>query len=413
MSEMIILDKNGRNNCLYTSWTSKLSCGWEIAETYDLEWRPPCECRLVVTAQHYQAPEVPLLIRCMAEGIPVLVIADGILEYRNTWLRPDTPNGCIFQPVVGHKIAVIGRSQARILESWGNAGRCEVVGVPRFDGLLNRKARTRSSSTSFRILVMTAKTPGFTKDQLGEVVAGLGSLKRWFALNPLLDGVKVEPVWRVAVTMAEQLGICTDTTTELAELLSDVDAVISTPSTAMLEAMLLGLPVAKLDFGNYPQYLTNAWNITHADHLTTTIREFLHPPEAKMLFQDTMLHDALECRSPAASRMVYLVEEMVRRGRERVGSLLNQILPFTGVANEVEERFDRAALYPADPVFVTSSTVLLQTEVNSLKSKLLSLEEEYASCKRLIESNSLFGRIMANLCWTGIDKHSFFFRSKS
>lgn len=413
MSEVIILDKNGRNNHLYAPWTGKLSCGWEIAETYDLEWRPPCECRLVVTAQHYQAPEVPLLIRCMAEGIPVLVIADGILEYRNTWLRPDTPNGCIFQPVVGHKIAVIGRSQARILESWGNAGRCEVVGAPRFDELLHRKARTRLSSAPFRILVMTAKTPAFTEDQLGEVVAGLDCLKRWFDLNPLLGGVTVEPVWRVAEAVAERLGIRTDTATELAELLTDVDAVISTPSTAMLEAMLLGLPVARLDFGNYPQYLTSAWNITHADHLTTTIGEFLHPPEAKMLFQDTILHDALECRSPATPRMVHLVEEMVRLGKANVDSLPHQILPFSGVAHEAEGRFDRAALYPANPVFATSNTLLLQTEVNSLKSKLSSLEAEFSAYKRLIESGSLLGRIMANLGRAGIDKRSSFFRSKS
>ncbi len=74
-----------------------------------------------------------LLRRAVERGIPTLILADGILEYRNTWEHPQLPAGSLFQPVLGHKIACLGRSQARILESWHNGNRCEVTGSPRFD----------------------------------------------------------------------------------------------------------------------------------------------------------------------------------------------------------------------------------------------------------------------------------------
>ena len=53
-------------------------------------------------------------------------------------MHPDIVPGSIFQPVVGHKIACLGRSQARILESWGNVGKCEIVGAPRLDRLIGK-----------------------------------------------------------------------------------------------------------------------------------------------------------------------------------------------------------------------------------------------------------------------------------
>jgi hypothetical protein len=50
-------------------------------------------------------------------------------------------------------------------------------------------------------------------------------------------------------------------------VLASVDAVISTPSTAMLEGMLQGLPVAVLDFHNRPHYVpaANSVGVPHKE----------------------------------------------------------------------------------------------------------------------------------------------------
>ena len=137
----IVLPASGKcfDMPLYRAWTDKLSLPCTYIREYDISWQPPADTGLIVTAQHYMEPDVSIIRHAVKNNIPVLIIADGILEYKNTWERPDTTPGSIFQPVLGHKIACIGRAQARVLESWGNLGKCEVVGLPRLDQLVQKK----------------------------------------------------------------------------------------------------------------------------------------------------------------------------------------------------------------------------------------------------------------------------------
>ena len=46
--------------------------------------------------------------------------------------------GCV-KPLMGHKLACLGRAQARTVESWGGLGKCEIVGQPRFDEMMARE----------------------------------------------------------------------------------------------------------------------------------------------------------------------------------------------------------------------------------------------------------------------------------
>jgi len=118
--------------------------------------------------------------------------------------------------------------------------------------------------------------------------------------------------------MAEALGVESEIRETLGmefhEMLHQADALITTPSTTLLEGMLCGIPVAMLDYTNSPPYVPAAWTITARDHRDLVLPELLTPPEPRMQFQDMVLHDALECDSPASPRMVKLVERMVEIG---------------------------------------------------------------------------------------------------
>ncbi len=315
-TQVTILDQKGTKDPLYSSWSSLLTSPLVFIEDYGPGWMPTETCGLLVTAQHYKEPEVSILRRAFESGIPTLILADGILEYRNTWMHPDAVPGSIFQPVVGHKIACIGRSQARILESWGNVEKCEIVGVPRFDRLIGNRPRQRRQDEPFRLLVTTARMPGFTTQQLDLVKRSLQDLKFWASQHRHLNGIRLELVWRLTQELDTEISVPNHLTelsgNELAETLNNVDAVITTPSTTMLEAMLKNLPVALLDYNNCPHYVPAAWTISAPRHSDQILPELVHPASAKMLYQDTALHDALECCTPAALRMVRLVEEMVR-----------------------------------------------------------------------------------------------------
>jgi len=296
-------------------------------------------------------------------NIPTIYAIDGILEWRHSWdFPPSDACGQTFRPVLADKIACIGRNQARILESWGNVGKCEVVGVPRFDRLARvcQSERNRSSETA-RILVMTAKNPGFDQAQLDRTEKSLTQLHEWFQTNPVLNGKSIKPVWRLTVGMDEKIGVqgsASDTTgKQLADVLNAVDAVITTPSTAMLEAMRVGLPVALLDYHNCPHFVPAAWTISANSHFNQVIPELVNPPEPKMLWQDSILHDSLEHRGLASTRYVRLVETMAQIGRQcrAEGKPLEypaRILtdPDSGF-HPVEERFNLSQLFPTKQSF--------------------------------------------------------------
>src|SRR6516225_4858273 len=78
----------------------------------------------------------------IARQCPTLYALDGISEWRNLWDFP--PELCcqwVGRPVLSHKLACIGRSQARLFESWGMAELTEIVGIPRLDPLAGRLPR--------------------------------------------------------------------------------------------------------------------------------------------------------------------------------------------------------------------------------------------------------------------------------
>jgi hypothetical protein len=373
------LDQKGKNDPLYSSWASLLRLPLVFIEDYDPNWTPTTASGLLVTAQHYKEPEVSILRRAYENGVPTLILADGILEYRNTWMHPDVVPGSIFQPVVGHKIACLGRSQARVLESWGNIGKCEIVGAPRFDHLTGHRPRQRQADEVFRFLVTTARMPGFTPQQMNLVKRSLQDLKFWVSHHQHLNGIRIELVWRLTQELDRQIGVPNQLTQlsgpELAEILNSVDAVITTPSTTMLEAMLNGLPMALLDYNNCPHYVPAAWTISAPRHLDQVLPELVDPPPAKMLYQDTVLHDALECRNPAAPRMLRLIEEMIRiahdcRRRNEPVVFPPRILTDHQQGYHLpEERFDLRALYPEHPVFGEMDRATLQVQIEQLKNE--------------------------------------------
>lgn len=362
----------------FASWLPELGLPVVAAPQAGVDFDFPAATVLVVAADCYHEPNATLLRRAVERGIPTLILADGILEYRNTWAHPQLVPGAIFQPVLGHKIACLGRSQARVIESWDNAGRCEVVGAPRFDHYASLCRRVRQSGQPWRVLVMTALTPYFTPEQHALVRQSLLDLKAHLARALAADGAPVEVVWRITQGMEREIGLEAPPADlagrDLAGVLTQVDAVITTPSTAMLEAMLLGLPVAILDYCNAPPYVASAWRITAAAHIAPTVAALVAPEPARMLFQDTMLHDALECATPATARMVALARRMIEHGRAaraagRPLALPPQILP-AAPAVAAEARFDLASLFPDAAQFACSDPRALQVEVGHLRGQL-------------------------------------------
>lgn len=334
-----------------------------------------------------------------------LYLLDGILEWRNAWEnRVDEP-ACpwTMRPVLADVAACIGASQARVLAGWGNFGRLEIVGVPRFDQLraqhLSRELPRRAEDGRFRLLVMTAKCPGFTPEQVATTVQSLEDLRR-LCPRRLPDGRDVVLTWRLTAGLAETLGVESQlqdlTGKELARVLAEHDAVISTPSTAGLEAMLARRPLAWLDYHRVPQLVPAAWSIAAEADLAAVVRELASPPERRLLWQEQLLSDHLYLGEPAGERL----EQLVRRMLERLAAAVAAGVPadFSGPLLEpprpVQIAFDHAALYPGFAEFEQRDRVLLQAEWAQSRREVAHLQRELRQARsELSEAHAIFEEI--------------------
>lgn len=310
-------------------------------------------------------------------NIPSLYIMDGIIEWRLQWESPRFGAGggiAYNQPITTDKIACLGWQSARTLESWGNVGKCEIVGAARFDHYLSDPVARASHDGPKRLLVMTANTPGFTPEQVAVVERSLLDVQEALSRQ---EGW--EPIWRVRRGLDEKLGL-QDRFPELRgrplrQVLAQADAVLTTASTVILEAMLAGLPTAMLDYFNNPAYVPTAWTVSVKEHLEPLLDELSEPAARRLIFQDEILHNCLECRTPAAPRLFDLMSEMIAIGRKARAAQSPLVFPDRMIPVEFgghalpSEHFDLARLYPGHPLFSDA-------EIGSLQRKLIFAQQQ-------------------------------------
>lgn len=363
-------------------------------------WELPADAGIVVTHMHYRHEEIFKLREIYERGtVPVLVLADGILEYRNTWEHPELPDASIFQPLCGHKLACIGRGQVRVIESWGNVGKCEFVGLPRIDALANEDTTPINTDGPFRLLIATANTPSFNDQQRETVVQSLTHIRERLEKNPKVNGRDCEVTWRLTDGLEKAIGLPESefpaeewdapARKPLLDVIDEVDAVITTPSTLYLESVLKKRPTAILDFHNRPHYVPAAWTINAPIHFNWTLRELADPPGHKMLFQEATLLDQLECEGSATDRLMELMETMIEHGKVAREKNEPIKLPHRIIADprrgfgKVPETFNLEQLYPNNDVFKEHDVRTLQVELVAAIERLDKLPAE------LIEKNDL------------------------
>ena len=407
MSELraYILCRFAEYSSLYKSWLDQCPLPPVIVDEYLPDWVLPDDAGIIITHMHYRYEDIAALRRIYDGGrVPILILADGILEYRNTWDHPEIPDGSLFQPACGHKISCVGRGQARVMESWGNIGKCEVVGLPRFDPITLATPPPLPSNDTFRILVATANTPSFTDAQRETVIASLKEVRQWQLANKELNGRPVEFVWRLTDELEQPTGLepheyaaGPDDELPLGEVIARSHAVITTPSTLYLESVVQQRPTAILDFHNCPPYVVPAWNIAAAAHVDPVIRELADPPGAKMMFQESGFHDQLECHTPATPRLLQLILEMVSATRTSRAThtplaLPKRILgdPQKGFAF-VPSSYNLKQLYRGNETYRDQERAGLQLELNAARLRLGQLPKE------LDEKNRYVSRVLETL----------------
>lgn len=325
---IVILDKQGNISSLYTSWLHelKLELDVEVITDFDLNFSFPFNTSLVVSAQHYKLPEYSLLNNAMILGIPVLILVDGILEFRNTWLRDDIIPEVLFRPVIGSKIACMGPSQVRIIEQWGNVDKCVNIGFPaitNFSRPQNEMFETISPNT-IRIGICSAKKPYFSDKE-----KRLFEFKMERLCNKLMAFCSSKNVhfivsWRIPEDAYKQIfisgGNFSDISTEsFKEFISSQDILITQPSTVQIEGMYHKKRVVVFNLYDMPLYVNSAWIIeANVSNLKEVLESAIEGRNEWFFYQEQCLLDALRLDGDARERLISLIKLMSREKEEGV-----------------------------------------------------------------------------------------------
>lgn len=356
----------------------------------------------IFTSEHFDPARIAIA-ELRKKRVATLYAIDGILEWRNAWENEPGEPACpwTMRPVLSDKVACIGLSQARVLNAWGNSGKTEIVGIPRFEPLrqaFENQAPSPSSQNSFRVLIMTAKWPGFTPEQRQLITQSLVDLKQWFESHPSIRGRSVELTWRLTGGLEKEVGVKNSlgetTGQELAEVLQDIDATITTPSTAQLESMLAGVPTAILDYTNSPAYVDAAWKITGASQIGAIVEEMHSPSEARMHFQRYILRDAMQLETNAVERMSNLVSAMLRISKEQINqpNPLQFPISILDPVDNQSEKLELSSIFPQHDEFGEQNVKVLQAElaharreIDNLNHQMDGLREELGQAHQIFD----------------------------
>jgi hypothetical protein len=271
---------------------------------------------LIVSCEHHW-PSRLAIAACKRLGIPTFHVLDGIVEWRNLFENPrtaDPSSGApLFQPLLSDVTFAMGSVQKRALEWLGN-DRVLATGFPRLDALDPRPCRTGTPAGTPRILVATANTPWFTPAQQDLFLREFSDLAQRLR-GASIPGLFARTVsWRVAASVAEALGIANDLSGSATEALRGCDALITTPSSLAVEAMLLGIPTLIFDPYACPIFTPVAWHATSAGGVLTLLSSLIAPEGRRAALQDALLRFIAPVDRGSAERIRRVIHGVVSRG---------------------------------------------------------------------------------------------------
>ncbi len=178
-----------------------------------------------------------------AARLPAMLLMDGVVEWRNTFRNPRV-GPSFLNPAPVHAVACAGGVCAEVLIELGN--NAWATGLPRLD------AAPRELPAGERLLVATARRPWFDEDERARLTRAIANVR---------DGAHalgIPVLWRLTCGLGDALGVRNDPR-PLPEALADARAVLTTPSTLVLESMLAGRPTGVIDAFGAPVWHETPW----------------------------------------------------------------------------------------------------------------------------------------------------------
>lgn len=221
--------------------------------------QPPPEMgnltKAVVISDPFAAMNMLAARQARTVGARVVLMMDGIVEYRNTFLNPrvkvtlaacDHSASRFLRPAPADVVACCGEIDRRVLNALGNEA--VATGLPRITSMDSVALPPPRRA----VMVASANQPWFSSEEKQRVVSSLRNLKA------ALERLGVHAVWRLRGGLDGEIGVTSDPR-PLREVIAEVPAVITTPSTLLVESMIAGRATAIINAHSTPLWQPAAW----------------------------------------------------------------------------------------------------------------------------------------------------------
>lgn len=345
---------------------------------------------IVIGINEYHLKIAECYFRSRQLNIPSLTLQDGIMEWRHVFENPlynGNEHGVpLYHPVIADKIACIGPIWYNFIKELGNEKKVELTGMPKMDILGNRPTSSAKKQVK-KILILTSAKPWFYDDQKPVIIQMLSDLKEFF-----MGHNNYIPIWRVTKHLDRELGLINHfahkDTLELKELLNDCDAVISTISTAMIESMLCGKPVARIDYFNNPALFPTVWNITDKNQIEDQVLKLANPSQMECWLQDVYKNQVILATSHASKNVAELILLMISFSKSNsISDMPADMYRWLPDDNLIQVPPSLSEFYPARNVYQTDN-------IDELRNKLIRAELEISTLNNQLARSSLSVMIM-------------------
>jgi hypothetical protein len=303
------------------------------------------------------------------KNIPTLLIRDGILESRMINFESNqSVKRNIRDYFISDIIVCLGINDKTLIESWNNYGKCVDLGSPRIDKIISkyRQNISQKSQSTFKkrkkLLIISAKSPYFSKD---EKIITISSFKD--LINILeKDFSWLDIHWRLTKELAAELNIKNNNFEEfsgssLHQILSQVDLVITTPSTALIEAMLFNLPVGVLDYHKVEVLYKSLWNFSNPKLISTGIKEMVFSTAIDLEIQNKLLNEQLS----NIGNSEIILKELIISILYNKSTKFNNEIKFS--ENNIEDEVIKKKLLEYELIALRGLNRILDEKINVLK----------------------------------------------
>ena len=251
------------------------------------------QARLVITHSHLSPRANYFILQARAQGITTLLLVDGPLEWSNSYLNPSLRKtnplfrGYLMEPLIHDAILAVSAAQAGYL-AFRNPDR-DITFMTYKNKRLSSVKPAAPSASRWQFLITTAKTPYFDDTEKDNLIHLLRQL------TTALEQGGYSYVFRIFDNALQEALSPKENLLEgsFVEVLQQVECVIGTPSSVLLQSMASDKPVGTLIYRDSPLFYQSGWLVGDLCSLDATLASMISREDTRMDFQTYCLEQNL------------------------------------------------------------------------------------------------------------------------